>query len=273
MSVSPLSADFLRRLCDPSIFNFQDTSSLTPSIGLINQERAVRAVKFAMSIHQEGFNIYMAGRPGLGKTRYAMEIAHKYANSMPVPDDWCYVYNFENPMHPKTINLPAGKGKEFKKDMEIFVKNIQQEIKKAFEGEEYEIERSKILEEFRVQKEQYSIDLSNAAQERGFKVKITSSGIYFIPIINGSPISEEDYNLLDEEIKIELSNSSEELQRETQDIIRKIRQIEMQAESAIREWEKQIAHYTVSLYIDDLNKKYKEFPKSLAILTVSKRYT
>ena len=77
MSVSPLSADFLRRLCDPSIFNFQDTSSLTPSIGLINQERAVRAVKFAMSIHQEGFNIYMAGRPGLGK-KDAMEIAHKY---------------------------------------------------------------------------------------------------------------------------------------------------------------------------------------------------
>ena len=55
--------------------------------------------------------------------------------------------------------------------MEIFVKNIQQEIKKAFEGEEYEIERSKILKSF-VSKEQYSIDLSNAAQERGFKVKL-----------------------------------------------------------------------------------------------------
>ena len=76
---------------------------------------------------------------------------------------------------------------------------------------------------------------------------------------------------MDEEIKIELSNSSEELQRETQDIIRKIRQIEMQAESAIREWEKQIAHYTVSLYIDDLNKKYKEFPKVVSYLDSVKK--
>lgn len=266
MAVSPLSPDSLRRLCDPSIFRFQDTSSLTPSIGLINQERAIRAIKFAMSIHKDGFNIYMAGRPGLGKTRYALEIAQKYANSMPVPDDWCYVYNFEDPMHPRTINLPAGKGKEFKKDMEIFVKNIQQELKKAFEGEEYETERSKVLEEFRVRKEKYVTELSIAAQERGFKVKITTSGIYFIPIINGSPINEEDYNLLDEEIKIELTNSSEELQKETQDIIRKIRQIEMQAEAAIREWEKQIARYTVDIYTDDLKNKYKDFPKVISYL-------
>ncbi|NMA67514.1 MAG: AAA family ATPase, partial [Clostridiaceae bacterium] len=259
MSVSPLSADSLRRHCDPSIFNFQDTSSLTPSKGLINQERAIRATKFAMSIYQEGFNIYMAGMPGLGKTRYAMDIAQKYANMMPVPDDWCYVYNFENPMQPHTINLPAGKGKEFKRDMESFVKIIEQEIKKAFEGEEYEVERNKILEEFRIKKEEYVTELSYAAAERGFKVKITNSGIYFLPVISGSPINEEDYNLLDEEIKMELHNSSEELQKETQDIVRKIRQIEMQAELAISEWENQIALYAVGIHIDDLKKKYKSY--------------
>lgn len=266
MSVVPLKAESLRRVCDPSSLNFADTSSLTPSTGPIGQERAIRSVKFAMSIHQDGYNIYMAGRSGLGKTRFAVDIAKKYARLMPVPDDWCYVYNFEDPNCPIALNLPAGRGREYKKDMEAFTKVIQQEITRAFDGEDYEMERSRILKEYRKRKDGYVNELCTIAAERGFRVKITTSGIYFMPIISGELISEEDYNLLDEEVKMELSNLSEELQEETSDIIRKIRDIEMEAESALKEWEKQIALYAIGIHIDALKTKYKDYPGILSHL-------
>ena len=260
MAVTPLSANELRKKCDPSIFKFHDTSVLTPSRELIGQKRASEATEFGLSIQLDGYNIYMAGESGEGKTRYALESAQRQARFMPVPDDWCYVYNFEDSNRPMAINLPAGMGRKFKKDMEDFVKIIEQEISKAFDGEEYEEERSRIIKEFRDKKDEYVMQLSNEAAERGFRVKLANSGIYFMPIINGKPLSEEEFRALDEETKIEMSKSSEELQTETNDTIRKIREIEMEAEAAIKEWENQIALYAVGIHIDDLKDKYSQYP-------------
>ncbi|NLL96601.1 MAG: AAA family ATPase, partial [Clostridiaceae bacterium] len=200
------------------------------------------------------------GQPGEGKTRYALYSAQRQARFMPVPDDWCYVYNFEDSNRPSAINLPAGMGREFKKDMEDFVKVIEQEISKAFDGDEYEEERSRIIKEFRDKKDEYVLRLSNEAAERGFRVKLANSGIYFMPIVDGEPLSEEEFKALDEEIKIEMSKSSEELQAETTDTIRKIREIEMEAEAAIKEWENQIALYAVGIHIDDMKDKYSLYP-------------
>lgn len=256
MAVTPLQAGALKRTCDPSVFKFQDTSFLTPSRELIGQQRASEATEFGMAIQLDGYNIYMAGESGEGKTRYALECAQKHARLMPVPDDWCYVYNFEDSNRPKAINLPAGTGREFKKDMEDFVKVIEQEIVRAFDGEDYETERSRIIKEFREKKDEFIVELSELASERGFRVKLANSGIYFMPVVDGEPLSEEDFKSLDEDAKIELSRSSEALQNETADIIRKIREIEVEAEMAIREWENQIALYAVGIHIDDLKQKY-----------------
>jgi lon-related putative ATP-dependent protease len=260
MAVTPLSASELRKKCDPSVFKFHDTSVLTPSRELIGQKRASEAAEFGLSIQLDGYNIYMAGQPGEGKTRYALDSAQRQARFMPVPDDWCYVYNFEDSNRPSAINLPAGMGREFKKDMEDFVKVIEQEISKAFDGDEYEEERSRIIKEFRDKKDEYVLRLSNEAAERGFRVKLANSGIYFMPIVDGEPLSEEEFKALDEEIKIEMSKSSEELQAETTDTIRKIREIEMEAEAAIKEWENQIALYAVGIHIDDMKDKYSLYP-------------
>lgn len=260
MSVTPLSAGELRRKCDPSIFKFQDTSFLTPSRELIGQKRASEATEFGLSIQFDGYNLYMAGESGEGKTRYALESAQRQARFMPVPDDWCYVYNFEDSNRPSAINLPAGMGKEFKKDMEDFVKVIEQEITKAFDGDEYEEERSRIIKEFRDKKDEYVMKLSNEAAERGFRVKLANSGIYFMPIVDGEPLSEEEFKALDEEVKIEMSKSSDALQAETNDTIRKIREIEMEAEAAVKEWENQIALYAVGIHIEDMKDKYSLYP-------------
>jgi serine kinase of HPr protein (carbohydrate metabolism regulator) len=113
MAVTPLSANELRKKCDPSIFKFHDTSVLTPSRELIGQKRASEATEFGLSIQLDGYNIYMAGESGEGKTRYALESAQRQARFMPVPDDWCYVYNFEDSNRPMAINLPAGMGRKF----------------------------------------------------------------------------------------------------------------------------------------------------------------
>lgn len=266
MPVEPLPAKALRRECDPSLFDFEHTGQLPPTRELIGQQRAVEATEFGLAIQLDGYNIYMAGESGEGKTRYALECAQKQAKHMPVPDDWCYVYNFEDATRPRAINLPAGMGREFKKDMEEFVRIIEQEMDKAFNGDEYEAERTRIIKRFRERKDELVMKLSQEAQERGFRVKLANSGIYFMPLVDGEPISEDEFNQLDEDIKIELTKSSEALQAQTGEIIRKIRELETEAEEAIKKWEHQIALYAVGIHIDSLKEKYMAYPAVVGYL-------
>ena len=72
-------------------------------------------MEFGLKIKAKGYNIFICGMTGTGKTSYAQNIARKMAKKCKTPDDWCYVYNFNNSNRPKAINLPAGLGKIFKR--------------------------------------------------------------------------------------------------------------------------------------------------------------
>lgn len=254
-----LPAEKLRRVCEPKNFSFKDTSQIPASRDLIGQQRAVDAVKFGLRIQLDGYNIYMAGESGEGKTRYALDMAMKHAKNRNVPDDWCYVYNFEDSSRPKAIHLPAGKGRDFKRDMEEFVKILEQEIIKAFEGEDYEEERTKIIKQFKEKKEELVGILNQGAQEHGFNVRITNTGLYFIPVVNGEPVSEEQFKELGPDERAEITARSEELQKEAYGIIRKMKELELEAEEAVKEWENQIALFAVGMHIDNLKERYRDY--------------
>lgn len=255
-----LPAEKLRRLCSPKSFSFGDTSQIPACREVIGQQRAIEAMEFGLHIKMDGYNIYMAGESGEGKTRHALDMTMKYARGRKIPDDWCYVYNFEDVNVPKAIHLPAGKGREFKEDMETFIKTLQQEIVKAFEGEDYEEEREKIIKQFKEKKEEFVSIMSQGALEHGFKVRITSSGLFFVPIIDGEPISEEAFKEMSSEDREEINARSDDLQKEAYGIIRKIKELELEAEEAVKEWENQIALFAVGIHIDDLKERYRDFP-------------
>ncbi|MDK2932513.1 MAG: hypothetical protein PWP27_323 [Clostridiales bacterium] len=246
--------------------DFKTTEEMVSYDGIIGQERAVRAMEFGVKINVRGYNIYLSGPTGTGKTSYAEKYVKKLAQSEPVPDDWCYLYNFNNPTYPIAINLPAGMGKELKKDMEEFVSIIKNEIPKAFNSEDYEKGKASIIKDFKDKRAELLKKLNEQAEKKEFKVKTTSTGIYFLPIINGKALTEEEYENLDEKDKIAVREKSEKLQLETLEIIRAIKAIEKEAEQKISLWEHKIALFAVGIHINDLREKYKAHQKVLEYL-------
>lgn len=262
-----LPCDKLKRACSPDDLGFDTTAEIEPlEDGTIAQERAVKALDFGLKIKTKGYNIYMSGITGSGKTSYAYSYIKKIADTQSIPDDWCYVYNFEKPSHPIAINLPAGKGKIFAKDIDEFINVMQVEISKAFDSEEYEKERQNITREFQSRRALLLDKLSEDAEKQGFKVKATASGIYFLPIIDGKPITEQEYGGLDDDVKAEIDEKSNVMQEETVEIIRKIKHIEKEAETKINDWENRIALFAVGVHINDLKEKYKEYEKAVKYL-------
>jgi lon-related putative ATP-dependent protease len=264
--IKGLPANMLRKECDPSSLNFASTAELEPLEDIIGQERAVRAMKFGLKIDTRGYNIFMSGMTGTGKTSYAVNCVKKIAKDEKLPDDWCYIYNFENPNQPKAINLPAGLGKVFKKDMEEFIKVLQLEITRAFDSEDYERERTAIAKEYQEKKASLLEKLNQDAEKQGFRVKTTNTGIYFLPVIEGRVITEEEYGDLDEKIKQEITERSNIVQLETIDIIRKIKNVEKEAEERVSEWENKIALFAVGMQINDMKEKYKDYKKVISYL-------
>jgi lon-related putative ATP-dependent protease len=261
MNPTELKSHEVYRAYNPRKLDFNDTSKIEPLDDIIGQDRAVKAMEFGLLINTRGYNLYMSGLTGTGKTSYAVSFMKKVAKKAKVPEDWCYVYNFSKPNQPMAVSFPAGKGKGFKKDMEEFSKMIQNEIPKAFDSEDYEREKTKIIKEYQEKRNELLEVLSQDAEKQGFKVKTTSAGIYFLPVVDGKTISEKDYGELEEQVKHEIDQRSNNIHMETMDIMRKIKNIENEAHQKVEEWENKVALYSVGVHIDNLLEKYKENEK------------
>src|SRR5512138_351543 len=135
--IHELSANELHRICDPKTLHC-DSSAEIGSLGtIIGQERAVRAMRFGLDIRDWGFNIFVAGVSGTGRTTAVERFLEEIAVTKPIPMDWCYVNNFEDSYRPRALGLPAGKAREFQRDLMGFIKTVIRDIHIAFEGEEY----------------------------------------------------------------------------------------------------------------------------------------
>ncbi len=256
-----LSYKKLRSECDPGMFKFDDTSKIKPLDGIIGQKRAEEALEFGLKVKMRGYNIYMSGITGSGKTTYAQNFIKKIATREKTPDDWCYISNFDDPNQPTAVSLPAGMGKVWQKDMENLVKKVELEITRAFENKEYEKEKSEIVKEYQNKRNELIEALNQKVEKHGFKVRTNSSGVYFLPVVEGKALSMQEYSELDESIKHEINIRSDVVQQETVEIIHKIREIEKKAEKKIDEWENKLAFFVIGSHINNLKEKYKEHLK------------
>ena len=143
-----LSYHDLKMTCDTNLFHFETTEELEPDSTGIGQERGIKALEFGINVNVKGYNIYIEGPSGTGKTMYTKNYLNSISSKKKIPCDWCYVYNFDKPNEPVAISLPAGQGKEFKNGMDGFIKEIKKDIQKTFNADDFEKEKALIKQEF-----------------------------------------------------------------------------------------------------------------------------
>ena len=251
----------LKMTCDPNIFNFDTTADLESIQDGIGQDRGIKALEFGLQVDVKGYNIYIEGPSGVGKTSYTRNYLRKLALKKKVPSDWCYIYNFENPNEPIAVELPAGQGKEFKEAMDDFIKEIRKDIRKTFNNDDFEKEKALIRQEFEVKRTALLDKLNQDASKHNFQVKTAQNGIYMMPIVDGKVLQEEEFDKLDEEIKKEYEEKSVIVQEQIMETISQIKEIERQSDKKISEWQSNVALLTVNVHINYLKSKYRRNKK------------
>ena len=233
---------------------FNNTSEIEPLKDFLGQDRAMTAMEFGLKIDNPSYNIYVAGEPGTGKTTYTMKVLETYANNKENHKDWCYVYNFDNPREPIVISLQRGEGKVFKDDIEKMIDKLFEEIKEAFDSEEYEINKNTLLEEYEIQKEDLVKKIKVYGEEKGFKLKGSKVGMVFVPL---------NENFEEEVSSDEFFKIKKELENMAIKVVYQIREIEEKIKTIMIEIEDEVGKIVVDPHIENLKEKYKSNEKVL----------
>jgi lon-related putative ATP-dependent protease len=258
-SVKALEARKLYTAYDPSQMAFETTDELEDLKEILGQPRAVEAMRFGMGIDHEGYNIFALGPAGTGKRAVVRQFFEERASSQPVPPDWCYVYNFDDPHKPGLIKLPAGKGVEFRSDMQRTVEELHAALSAAFEGEEYQARRQEIAEEFRELQSKAFEGLQDRAQGKGLAVLRTPTGLVFAPVREGEIVAPEEVQKLPEEERKRLESEVEDLQEDLQKILQQMPAWQREMQGKVNELNREISSFAVAGLVEEILKKYSEF--------------
>ena len=261
MKNNELSYKSLKKYCNPEKLPFETTAELEPISTGIGQDRGIKALEFGLNVDIKGYNLYLEGPSGVGKTMYTKKYLDTIAKKKKSPSDWCYIYNFSNPNEPIAVSLPAGQGKEFKETMDQFIKDIRNDINSTFSNEDFEKEKNSIRQKFEQKRATLLEKLNKESAQYGFEVKTAQNGIYMMPVVNGKTLQEEEFEKLDENVKKEYEDKSSIVQEQIISVISQIKIIEKEADLKIEEWQSNIALLTVNARINLIKSAYKRNKK------------
>ena len=267
----------LRWICDSKQFKFDCTSELTPLAEFIGQDRAIRAMEFGLSIDQPGYNIYVAGLAGTGKTSAVKAYIQKIIETRKAqdfqPDDWCYLYSFTDPDRPQILNLPQGRGHELANHLDSLLESLQSGINKAFSSPEYDEQRKQVVEGGKERQRQLFRDAEEEASKKSFNIQPSPAGLVLIPLVNNKPLSDKDYASLNEEKRRAIENKRSELKKMVEEAIEKAHILEKEVNDKLKDLDRQVGEYAIAKVFDDLLARYNDFPKLVQYLKDLKKYT
>ena len=261
-----VAPDALRRRLDPGLLPFESTAAVEPLEGTLGQPRALAAIEFGLEIETFGYNLFVAGVPGSGRMTTLRDFVSRFAAGMPRPNDWVYLHNFADPDQPRAIALPAGHGTQLARDMDELLRSVLREVPKAFESEHYEKRQREIAAVVGKKRDAITDDLKAFARARSYEVELTPLGIARVPIVEGHPLTREQFERLPQEERERIERAGQELHDEASSALRRLHQLEKETVTELEQLEREVALFTVGPLFQELRDRYSANPDVLAYL-------
>ncbi len=202
-----LKASDLRCICAPGIFKFKNTAEIKPLDEVIGQKRAVQAIEFGLNMKSPGYNIFVTGLEGTGKSTIVRDLVVKHAKMLPRPDDWCLVNNFKDEFRPKALAVPSGKAIPFSKKMGKFIEDMKKDLPRALESETYLRRLSEIKTRYSEKQNQLLQKIERFAARKSLQIDKTEKEFKTVPLIDGKPLAPEDFIKLPDEQQITIEEN------------------------------------------------------------------
>jgi lon-related putative ATP-dependent protease len=261
-----LSVEKLRWTCDPEQFDFSTTADLPDLVDAVGQERALRSIEFGLGVRETGFNLYISGQTGTGRTSTIRNLLRQRAKDEPTPDDWVYVYNFKDSDNPISLSLPSGRGSELAADMKELVEAFKKDIPKALESKEYESRRTEVFDQYQAESNQLFETLETESEQHGFVLQRTVSGLVIVPQKDDHNFTQEEYDALTDEERTALEEQGKLLTERLNDVLRQVRDNEKSTKEALALADRELGLSCLGHRLDPLREKYTGLEKVVTYL-------
>ncbi|MDD4556087.1 MAG: AAA family ATPase [Alphaproteobacteria bacterium] len=257
MAISKLTTKELYNKCKYSKFKFASTAELEEKLSALGQDRALSSVEIGINIQSKGYNLFCLGPEGTGKTSLVKRVLEQEALTRKTPDDWAYIYNFEETHKPLTMRFSAGKAAEFAKDVDKLIEELSDSIPSVIESDEYKASLSIVNEKFKQKKEEYVKILQKKAKGKSVTLLHMPVGLVVAPVKNGEVLSPEAFDELPEEEKQRLMDDLNAMQQEIEETAQHLPDWEDKQRKEIYAIQEKFLKISLKNPFDEIRQKYK----------------
>jgi len=245
-----------KQIYAPSRLTDADLTSLKDGQKIIGQDQALEAVSFGIRMEANGYNIFCTGPKGVGRTSLSLDTVRKYAATQKTPDDWCFVHNFHVPHQPIALNFPAGKGRQFERDIQKLAETLKKQLVALFSDESYKIKVAHIEQKYRAQKENFFFTLKRSVQDDNVTLIRTDDGVVVSPKMGSEVLDPEEFNKLPREKRKKILEQMKKAQDKLEKAIRDIPEFEVEQQKELDELNTSLAGRMIDNVTKGINKTY-----------------
>jgi lon-related putative ATP-dependent protease len=256
----------LYRHCDAELPSFNTTAELEDLDVAIGQSRALAALEFGVGMREPGYNLFVLGRSGSQRHRFTEEFLKADTAKRDLPDDWCYLNNFDDERKPIALRLPPGRGAELRRDMSQLVEDLKSAIPAAFESDHYRHSLAEIRQEFEDRVRSGIEQLQEEAKSKGLSLMPAPQGFALAPLRHGKIIVEEDFDRLPNEEKEQTAALIKEFTEKVRHHFEEVPGWHKQQHDRIAALNREVTELAIRHSIDQLKTRYADRPDVLVYL-------
>src|SRR3990172_4792880 len=256
----------LRWRCDPKSLKVKSSMEIKPSRDIIGQERALRALRVGLAMNHFGYNIFVTGLSGTGRTTTIKRLLHEFESVHGELRDHCYVYNFKHPDMPLAITLPAGQGRGLKEDMANLLRELIRDIPALYESQRFQQARKDVVSHFQERQRSVLLDFEKRVKEKGFElVQVQVGNIMrpdIVPVVGEKATNLEEIEALVQKGEFTreqyqgLKDTQAVLEKQMATVFRELRNIEKKVQQSLEEVEERFVMPLVDENIEILKTTY-----------------
>jgi len=252
--------------CDPAAFSFQTTADTPLEAGILGQQRARDALDFGLRIGRRGFHVLVVGERTSGRHALIAAMTADLARSRPAPSDWCFVHNFEQPDEPLALELPAGEGRPFQRDLTALVESVKQALEQAFDSDTYREQIAANNNQLNEERNEELDALTKLATENGYALRPTPVGMASIAVVDGKPLSREEFDRLPPERREAIEEAGRRVQTAIDETFNRLHRAEHRVRETVGELNRELARYHAVRQIQPLRERYAKYSTIVAHL-------
>jgi lon-related putative ATP-dependent protease len=266
----------LRWTCPEECLDFDTTKGVAPVEGTIGQDRALRALRIGLELYSPGYNIYVSGLVGTGRSTTVKELLAELSPRCAVPRDRAYVTNFADQDRPRLLTLAPGQAAELKRDMHEFVSGVKRRLPSAIEDKEVVAQREEIVKRYGDMSQDDLQEFQERLKEEGLALVTVQVGPVprpdIFPLYEGKPIDPAEFEKLVESGDVpqerldRIAEKVEEFHSELRQHLRKGREMAREMGREIEKLNRAVGSALIEGELEDLRDRFREHEEVLGFL-------